>query len=196
MRGKGNGKGNFAKTTGKKLMRKDSRCGMCWVENHITHIPLNNGMVALCDEDRFEEINEINWYYRNKRDVYPTGWVSERKAYAQLHKFLYPDINSRLDHINGNKLDNRSCNLRPATNAENTRNGGKRANNTTGFKGVVREQKCKSFRMQIGCDYKRYKEFGFLTAEAAAIAYDLKAIELHGEFARTNFPLENYLPKK
>lgn len=180
-------------STGMKLNRKDSRRGMCWIENSITHIPLHNGMVALCDEDRFEEVNRINWYLKGDRNKYVNGFVDSKSQYKNLHKFLYPEIKI-IDHINGNKLDNRSCNLRPATNAENVRNHGKRIINTTGYKGVGKEKN--KFRATIGCDYKNYYLGLFKTKEEAAIAYDLKAIELHGEFARTNFPIENYLPKK
>src|ERR1700724_777328 len=41
------------------------------------------------------------------------------------------------DHRNGDKTDNRFCNLRPATKAENGRNRAIYKSNTSGFKGVT-----------------------------------------------------------
>src|SRR5690349_20811660 len=41
-----------------------------------------------------------------------------------------------IDHINGNRADNRWANLRPATVAENQRNRAKSKRNTSGYKGV------------------------------------------------------------
>jgi hypothetical protein len=41
-----------------------------------------------------------------------------------------------IDHVNGGRIDNRFCNLREATPAENRRNSRNRINNTSGFKGV------------------------------------------------------------
>jgi hypothetical protein len=41
-----------------------------------------------------------------------------------------------IDHINGDRVDNRFCNLREATASENRWNSRKRVNNTSGYKGV------------------------------------------------------------
>jgi hypothetical protein len=41
-----------------------------------------------------------------------------------------------IDHINGNKSDNRWLNLREATQSQNMTNTGNRADNSSGYKGV------------------------------------------------------------
>jgi hypothetical protein len=75
-------------------------------------------------------------------------------------------------------------NCRWVTPQQNARNRGLRIDNKSGFKGV--QQRGKRWRAAINGRF-----FGvFDTAEEAARAYDAKAIELHGEFARLNFPLE------
>ena len=96
-----------------------------------------------------------------------------------------------VDHINGNVLDNRKCNLRVCTHAENMRNTTKRRKgNTSGYTGV---SKCgKRWAASIGYRGKDIYLGTFGNKEEAARARDLKAIELHGEFASLNFPIEDY----
>lgn len=84
-----------------------------------------------------------------------------------------------IDHINGIKTDNRLCNLREATYAEQQYNVGLQKNNTTGFKGVSWKKNRQKFVANI-----RRKHLGlFHTAEEAYAAYCAAANELYGEFA-------------
>lgn len=86
-----------------------------------------------------------------------------------------------LDHVNGNKQDNRICNLRPATQSQNIANTPRHAGNTSGYKGVV---KCKNrWKAQITHNQVVIYLGLFPTKEEAHEAYVRKAKELHGEFA-------------
>lgn len=93
------------------------------------------------------------------------------------------------DHKDGNGLNNQKSNLRICTNAENIRNAKRYSTNTTGFKGVCIDSDYKklSFRAGIKHYNKTYKLGNFNNAIDAAKAYDKKARELYGEFAKTNF---------
>ena len=88
-----------------------------------------------------------------------------------------------VDHINGNKLDNRSENLREASVTENNRNVGLRKDNSSGVKGVYWKTANKKWRAQIRIDGKR-KHLGYFDDLELA---ELVAIEArnkyHGEFA-------------
>lgn len=90
----------------------------------------------------------------------------------------------QVDHINGIKTDNRLCNLRLASNAENTINRKKQANNKSGYKGVHFNKKHGKYHAQITI-CKKCKHLGsFDTAEEASAAYQTAAKEFHGEFAK------------
>ena len=90
----------------------------------------------------------------------------------------------QIDHINGNPDDNRLCNLRDSSQAENTCNRGKSSNNTSGYKGVTWHKKAKKWLAQIGANGQHYYLGLFDTAEEAHAAYCEAAVRLHGEFAR------------
>lgn len=90
-------------------------------------------------------------------------------------------IGATVDHINGNKIDNRRENLRLATHSQNNANRPKGKNNTTGFKGVYADGDRYRARIRVN---KRLLHLGrFDTPEDAHSAY-VNAAEKHfGEFA-------------
>jgi hypothetical protein len=147
-----------------------------------------------------------NFYRKNsKNEITPAG-VTDRNGYLVLrfrkgrqrqkvyaHRaafFLtYGRWPKQLDHANGDKTDNRLCNLRECTAAQNGVNK-KTPGGACGYRGVeFRPDKCrgKPYRARIGFNNKKTELGHFLTAAEAAQAYDRVARELHGEFARLNF---------
>lgn len=89
-----------------------------------------------------------------------------------------------IDHINGIRNDNRLCNLRLATRAENTRNAFRRTDNRSGHRGVAWEEDTKRWRAYLNFDGKRHYLGRFVTLEEAIKARCSAADLLHGEFAR------------
>ena len=65
-----------------------------------------------------------------------------------------------------------------------------RKNNTSGFRGVYFTKRANKWIAAIEKDKKKYHLGHYDTPEEAARAYDAKAKELFGEFARLNFPEE------
>lgn len=92
----------------------------------------------------------------------------------------------QVDHINGNKLDNRRSNLRLCTQSENMRNRGATALNTSGFKGVHWSANDRKWRAGIKVEGKRIFLGLYLSKEEAAEAYNRAAESLHGLFASKN----------
>lgn len=100
-----------------------------------------------------------------------------------LHVYGYwPE--SIVDHINGDKLDNRVANLRLATNAENCRNRGAQSNNTSGHKGVGWHKRDRKWQAYIAVDGRQKCLGNFDTLDDAAAAYRAAATIMHAEFAR------------
>ena len=95
----------------------------------------------------------------------------------------YPE--NEIDHINGDRADNRAANLRPATRSENQRNTKIGSSNRSGYKGVSFCGQTGRWRASIKYDGVARNLGRFLTKEEAAEAYKKAAVAAFGEFART-----------
>lgn len=91
-----------------------------------------------------------------------------------------------VDHKNNDAFDNRRCNLRPATPSQNQANRHALPRNTSGYRGVTFVKKVSNWQASIKHNGYRYHLGCFATPEEAAHAYNVKAIELFGDFARPN----------
>lgn len=115
--------------------------------------------------------------------------------FKELHRYLMPAPKGYItEHKNGNTLDNRKENLRIATPSDNRANSKKQTHRpmTSKYKGVCRKwdkrrQNWTNWKAYIAYKKQRIHLGSFKTEEEAARAYDAKAKELFGEFARLNF---------
>jgi hypothetical protein len=154
-------------------------------------IPLTRGLVAIVDETDYQRLSRIKWYaLRCNRTFYAACHSSERpRKMILMHRLVvYAPSVKKVDHINGNTLDNRRANLRLASNAQNLHNCKvARTNNTSGFKGAIFDKRIGRWAAQIRFRGKRYNLGYFDTPELAAQEYDRAARLLFRQFARTNF---------
>jgi hypothetical protein len=116
------------------------------------------------------------------------GYVHIRyKGHAyKAHRVAWLMVHGRepqgfIDHVNGDKADNRIANLREASPSQNNMN--KVGWNEIGLKGVWQASKS-TFAAGVQVDGKSIYLGAFRTAELAAAAYRSAAQRLHGEFAR------------
>ena len=88
-----------------------------------------------------------------------------------------------IDHEDGNGLNNKFSNLRPATVFTNNQNSVRPITNSSGYKGVYPHKKNGTWIAQITYNKVQHYLGSFATPEAASEAVRAKRIELHGEFA-------------
>jgi len=90
-----------------------------------------------------------------------------------------------VDHINGDRDDNRWCNLRHATRSQNMQNGKLRLNNVSGVKGVAYNKRRKTWHAAIKIDGVNKYLGRYSSPDEAKAAYDKAANDYFGEFARS-----------
>jgi hypothetical protein len=152
----------------------------------------NHGLYALVDDEDFDEVSKYTWNPNPKGYAIRTTRDGGQKKTIYLHRMIADLMGigsaQQIDHIDGDKLDNRRCNLRQATNQSNQANVGIQANNSTGFKGVTMRTKGNGrprYIARIGVGYKRIQLGSFNTPEDAHAAYLEAAVRFFGEFAKS-----------
>jgi hypothetical protein len=149
-----------------ELLAYDPSLGaITWIKSHAN-------AVAGCLDSR-------NGYWRIK--VNGRLYAAHRIAWY-LHTGEDPGSKD-VDHVNGNRSDNRACNLRLATRSENMKNTKKRQSGTSGYKGISWDDGRGKWRAEIRINGKNKRIGRFDTELEAHVAYCKAAAEHHGEFA-------------
>jgi hypothetical protein len=127
--------------------------------------------------------------------MYVSTRIEGKKIY--LHRYLLEAPHGkRVDHRNGDPLDNRKANLRLASPQQNMFNRRKSHTfkgkpTTSPFKGVTWDRSRGRHMAQIMKNGINHYLGRFMDERSAAIAYDHAALEMFGEFAQTNFTYED-----
>lgn len=163
-------------------------------------IPLTLGYVALVDDEDYERLSAYSWHAHICRE--PSGY---KKVYArritseggnQIRVYMHRDVLScelGIDHRDTNGLNNQRSNLRPATQSQNNANFRKRGGCASAHKGVSWFKERRKWQAKITVNYKQIHIGLFRDECDAALAYNLKALEAFGEFARFNTPLKEII---
>lgn len=153
-------------------------------------IDLGRGLFALVDECDYMELSKYKCGALKHRTGRFYSYAKINGKVVMMHRLIMgaKSFEEKVDHIDGNSLNNQRCNLRISTNSENMMNRGLASHNKTGFKGVLKRTNAvaRPYKAQIGVNGKTIYIGFFGTAKDAAIAYNEKAMELHGKFARLN----------
>jgi hypothetical protein len=155
-------------------------------EGDIKRIPLGDSQYALVNAADYEWLSRWAWRLDGG---YAVRWEKDKRIYMH-REIMQPPQEMVVDHINRNRLDNCQANLRVCTRNENTYNRRKRSGSYSQFKGVGYRKNRGKWFAEVRFEGKPIW-LGFFDDEVeAARAYDRKAVELFGEFARLNFPEE------
>lgn len=109
------------------------------------------------------------------------GYFAHRLAWFYMTG-EWPPKGYQIDHANQDKSDNRWCNLRLATPAQNTVNRGVQANNRSGYKGVFWHKGQKEWRSAIRVNGRSIYLGKFPDPKSAHQAYAKASRNFHGNF--------------
>jgi hypothetical protein len=141
-------------------------------------IELTQGKFTLVDNKDFELLKQYSCFYNQGY-----AWVRINGKQILMHRFIMGNPSFDIDHLNGDKLDNRRKNLRVCNASQNAANAKKRKGCSSKYKGVSWDKVKKNWMVYANGIY-----IGRFSNELqAAKTYDLKAKELFGEFAKVNF---------
>ena len=138
-------------------------------------------------DSNVQGLNAITWHISRRyiKTSIKYGLTPLHKVVLALHGIDIPN-GMQVDHINRNKLDNRLSNLRVVTPTQNNLN--KPAATTkkaSAYKGVHKTASG-SWQAMIWYKGKNYGLGSYKTPEEAALAYNIKAKELYGDYAFIN----------
>ena len=105
------------------------------------------------------------------------------KAHRLIFLYHHGYLPECVDHIDGDKTNNKIENLRAATKEENCRNQKIRSTNKSGYKGVKWVEHCKKWQVEVCKNYKQLR-FGMYEDLELAGLVAIEATELiHGRFS-------------
>ena len=155
-------------------------------DGKVRHIPVGHGLFATVDAADYKRLSKYKWYGCK---IYGRTYAVRHNDQGQIvymhREVVHAPKGSVVDHINHNILNNRQCNLRVCTQAQNAANAGPRGA-ASGYVGVYKNGK--KWMAMITCRGKHYYLGCFDDPIEAAKARDRKAYALHGPFAYLNFP--------
>ena len=162
----------------------------------MRQIKLSQGKFTKVDDCDYEMLMKYKWHAmpsKSKRNYYAVRNEKTESGHrtVYMHVFIMGRIAGlKVDHIDGDELNNQRCNLRYCTHRENCRNAKHRINCSSKYKGVFWDVKMKKWRSCIRINGKSNHLGFFDNEEDAARAYRDASINYFGEFAKTNFKQE------
>lgn len=173
------------------LMQEHSTLPLFSLQPETREIPLTRGQVTIVDAADYDFLMQWKWFakpnyktwYARRSGLLPTG---ERKTFTLHRVLLDAPEHLKVDHIDGNGLNNTRANLRLATHQQNLFNRGAGSNSRSGYKGVHWDYHTNKWIVRVKVSGETFVFGVFDDVIEAARAHDKAAKELHGEFAWLN----------
>jgi hypothetical protein len=168
-------------------------------------IYLGEGAYTIVDPDVYYEKCSYKWFLTgNGINVYSLREkkIGPKKTIRScLHReIIKPRKGKLIDHRDNNTLNNLRSNLRQATHSQNAMNRPKTKSKTSSkYRGVSWNIGHQKWQVRIEWQHKgRYirKTIGYFDKDKeieAGRAYDCAALKYHKNFARLNFPRQDYV---
>jgi hypothetical protein len=148
----------------------------------ILGIETNGGNIIL-DKYGFDFVKKMHLCVDKSTGYVICYYNGASKNMFLLHRLLINcPKNKIVDHINGDKLDNRLCNLRICDKSKNGMNRGMQKNNSSGFKGVYKLP-YGNWCSRISADGKDHYLGSYKTKEEARQIYISACVKYHKEYA-------------
>ncbi len=159
-------------------------------------IQLTQGQITLVDDDDYIRFGHLKWHILKGRNtnyavhniILPNG----KQGLMLLHReIMNAKKGDMVDHKDRNGLNNQKDNLRFCNQSQNSANMVS-SWGTSKYLGVFKATHIKNgkeysyWKAKINSNGIVYRLGSFPTEKDAAIGYNKKAIELHGEFANLN----------
>lgn len=164
---------------------KNPSCGKCYqdsyiiIDNIVKYFTTKNEEF-LFNLEHLEKVKKYTWSINNE------GYLIATKG-LKLHRYILDlkDSKIKVDHIDGNKLNNLDINLRTCTDFQNSKNKKKRKGvYSSKYKGVYRRNK--KWACKVVCNYKNVHYSTHDTEKEAALMYNKIVPLFHGEYAKLN----------
>jgi hypothetical protein len=152
-------------------------------------IRLRGGVSTYLDDADYDRAKNYRWH--KTQNGYAAGFVVEQgvRKRVYLHRWLLEAQPGQIvDHIDGNKLNNRRSNLRLVTRSQNQANRRHNRNSRSRYKGVTWHKRRGMWMARIQVRGRRITIGYFVDPLQAAYEYDAFARTFFGEYARVNFP--------
>lgn len=155
----------------------------------MQQLQLSNNKYTTVDDEDYRLFGSWKWYVNS--DGYamrhiPKRFSNTRKLIGLHRLILWAPEGMQVDHIDGDRLNNRRSNLRVVTLQQNVRNRKRNINSSSKYKGVSRHGQSPKWRARIRLNGKGFYLGLFDTEEEAALAYNTAAVRLHAEAASLN----------
>ena len=164
-------------------------------------IVITKGLVYFVkvDDEDYDYFDGYKWHITKNGYVRRGSSITKDGIKIKFTEMIHREIlNAQqgqiVDHINGDKLDNRKENLRFVTREQSNQNRKVSSLSHTGYKGVSlksdHHKRTRPYEVQISVNGETIWIASCETAIEAALEYDDMALIYHGEYARLNFPEE------
>lgn len=160
-----------------------------YAKQHLTY-ELDNGKLLwlripkMCNGKRYAIGSEVGSIHNSGYRVLTLMGkkLQAHRVIWAIHYNSWP--NGEIDHIDGDRLNNKLSNLRVVTRSQNMFNAKTKQNSSSGIKNVQWDNSSQSWRVRVRVNGKRYHVGRFTEIEKAAEAAKEFMLKSHKQYAR------------